>query len=266
MLMTLQLMDSVRQILAAVEKSSGKTITYIEKPDLSAPVSFNLAGKDDPQLMLFYRSHDDEDVNYDVANQAGHLLRLFAAPPEERFVSLANRRTMARFIMETESELERLSSLLGRDTVRKMISLWYQGVVFQLTRMPPDIMVNKRLYDDWPELRPLLLQAIAAQLRQAIPSLSPNVRRATPARIYRAANIMNFVFFKCLEDHFRSDFLGPYHGTIFILDGAPLARITAVWGRNDHAGDRIMIDRWAAELELNNWYEWQPYVTFSSHN
>jgi hypothetical protein len=260
--MTLQLMDSVRQILAAVEKSSGKTITYIEKPDLSAPVSFNFGGIDNPQLKLFYRSHDDEDVNYVVANQAGHLLRLFTAPPEERFVSIANRQTMARFIMETENELVRLSGLLGRDKVRKMISLWYQGVVFQLTRMPPDIMVNKWLYDDWPELRPRLLQAIAAQRRQAIPSLSPDVRRTTPARIYRAANIMNFVFFKCLEDHFHADFIGPYHGTIFILDGAPLARITANYTQNDHGGDRIMIDAWASELELNNWFEWQPYVTF----
>lgn len=260
--MTLQLMDSVRQILAAVEKSSGKTISYIEKPDLPAPVSFNLADKDDPQLKLFYHPHYDEGVNYAVANQAGHILRLFAAPPEGRFVSVVNRQTMARFIMETESELERLSSLLGRDKVRKMISLWYQGVVFQLTRMPPDIMINKWLYDDWPELRPLQLQAIAAQRRQAIPSLSPDVRRATPARIYRAANIMNFVFFKSLEDHFHGDFIGPYHGTIFILDGAPLARITASYNQNNHAGDRTMIDRWAAELELNNWYEWQPYATF----
>ena len=260
--MPLQLMDSVRQILAAVEKTSRKTITYIEKPDLPAPVSFNITDKDDPQLKLFYHPRHDEGVNYDVANQAGHILRLFAAQPEERFVSVANRQTMACFIMETENELERLSSLMGRDKVRKMISLWYQGVVFQLTRMPPDIMVNKWLYDDWPELHPLLLQAIAAQRRQAIPSLSPDVRRTTPARIYRAANIMNFVFFKFLEDHFHSDFIGPYHGTIFILDGAPLARITASHNRNDHAGDRIMIDCWAAELELNNWYEWQPYITF----
>ena len=262
--MILQLMDSVRQILDTVEKSSGKTIAYIEKPDLPAPAVFNITDKDDPQLRLFYHPHYDEDINYAIANQAGHILRLFAALPEERFVSVANRQTMARFIMETESELERLSSLMGRDKVRKMISLWYQGVVFQLTRMPPDIMVNKWIYDAFPELRPLLLQAIATQRRQAIPSLSPDVRKATPARIYRAGNIMNFVFFKSLEDHFHADFIGPYHGTIFILDGAPLARITASHNQNDHAGDRIMIDLWAAGLELNNWYEWQPYATFSS--
>lgn len=260
--MTLQLMDSVRQILAALEKSSGKTITYIEKPELPAPVIFNIADKDNPQLTLFYHPRHDEDLNYAIANQAGHLLRLFATPPEERFVSVANRRTMASFIMETESELERLSSLLGRDKVRKMIALWYQGVVFQLTRMPPDLMVNKWIYDDWPELRPLVLQAITAQQRQAVPSLSQEVRKTTPARIYRAANIMNFVFFKCLEDHFHGDFTGPYHGTVFILDGAPLARITARGNQNNHGDDRIMIDAWAAELELNNWYEWQPYVTF----
>ena len=90
------------------------------------------------------------------------------------------------------------------------------------------------------------------------------VRRATPARIYRAANIMNFVFFKSLEDHFHGDFIGPYHKTIFILDGAPLVRIMASRREDNHAGDRAMIDAWAAALALDHWYEWQPYESFSS--
>jgi len=264
--MTLQLMDSVRQILAAVEKSSGKKITYIEKPDLPAPVIFNLPANDNPRLELLYQPRHDEGLNFAVANQAGHLLRFYAAPAEQRFVSVANRRTMAVFIMETEAELERLIAVFGRGKMREMIARWYQGVVFQLTRMPADIMVNKWLYDAFPELRPLQLKDIAAQRRQALLSLSPDVRKATPARIYRAANVMNFVFFKSLEDHFHADFIGPYHGTIFILDGAALARLTAGGTEDSHRGDRAMIDAWATEIELKNWYEWQPYVTFSSYD
>jgi len=264
--MALQLLDSVRQLLADVEEASGKKISPVENPELTVPVIFNLPDKNSDRIDLYYNPHDHELIDYALASQAGHLLRFFAAPPAERFVSVANRRTMAVFIMETESELERLTAIFGREKVRQMIARWYQGVVFQLTRMPTDIMVNKWLHDRFPELRPRQLQGLAVQREQALRSLSPEVRRATPARIYHAANIMNFVFFKVIEDHLQADFLGPYHGTIFILAGAALARITAARSEDSHAGDRAMIDCWAKELEFHNWYEWQLYETFSSHD
>ncbi len=262
--MDLQLMDSVGQLLAEVERLAGEKIAAAKKPELAAPIDFHLGGRGEPRLVFHYRPHPEADVNFLVANQAGHLLRFFSAPAAARFVSVAGRRTMASFIMETESELERLVAVFSRDQVRRMIARWYQGVVFQLTRMPTDIMVHKWLHDHFPELRRLQIEDIAAQRRQALQSLSPDVRRATPARIYRAANIMNFVFFKNLEDHLHGDFTGPYHETIFILDGAPLVRIMASRREDNHAGDRAMIDAWAAALALDHWYEWQPYESFSS--
>jgi len=262
--MDLQLMDSVGQLLAEVERLAGEKIAVAKKPELAAPIDFHLGGRGEPRLVFDYRPHPEADVNFLVANQAGHLLRFFSAPAAARFVSVAGRRTMASFIMETESELERLVAVFSRDQVRRMIARWYQGVVFQLTRMPTDIMVHKWLHDHFPELRRLQIEDIAAQRRQALQSLSPDVRRATPARIYRAANIMNFVFFKNLEDHLHGDFTGPYHETIFILDGAPLVRIMASRREDNHAGDRAMIDAWAAALALDHWYEWQPYESFSS--
>ncbi|MDI9569550.1 MAG: hypothetical protein QM278_02250 [Pseudomonadota bacterium] len=262
--MDLQLLDSVRQLLTEVERLAGEKIAGTGKPELAAPIDLRLGGRGEPRLVLDYRPNPEEDVNFLVANQAGHLLRFFAAPAAARFVSVANRRTMASFILETESELERLVAVFSRDRVRRMIARWYQGLVFQLTRMPADIMVHKWLHDRFPELRRLQLQDLSAQRRQARQALSPAVRLATPARIYRAANIMNYVFFKNLEDCLHGDFTAPYHETIFILDAAALLRITAARQEDNHAGDRAMIDAWATALELGHWYEWRSYENFSS--
>jgi len=72
---------------------------------------------------------------------------------------------------------------------------------------------------------------------------------------------MNYVFFKVLENHFRLDWVAPYHGTIFIFDGSALATLTERDYINNHTGDRAMIDAWAQRLDLTTWFEWKKYET-----
>ena len=78
--MDLQLMDSVRQLLAEVERLAGEKIAVAKKPELAAPIDFHLGGRGEPRLVFDYRPHPETDVNFLIANQTGHLLRFFSAP------------------------------------------------------------------------------------------------------------------------------------------------------------------------------------------
>ncbi|MDD5476190.1 MAG: hypothetical protein PHU03_06740, partial [Syntrophales bacterium] len=207
---------------------------------------------------LYYRPVHNEDVNYILANQCGHILRLMEIPEDQRFMPVANKRTMMSYILEMEDEFKRLMDVFGPEKIRRMVRLWYEGVVFQLTKMPPDIMIDKWLYDKYPDLREIQLASLIRQRQEALQSLSRDTTKFTPEKIYRVSNIMNFAFFKVLEDHFRLDWVAPYHGTIFILEGSALAKITENEYVNGHRGDRIMIDTWAGRLGLTTWYEWKP--------
>lgn len=256
--MALELMASVKTVLQLVEERTGKRIEWVEKNDLPTSVELKVAGKNEQAHRLFYRENHSEEVNYLVAHQCGHILRLFGAAPGRRFIPVANRRTMMSYLLEMDDDLHRLSSVFGPEKIKKLITLWYEGVVFQVTRMPPDIMIDKWLYNEYPELRPIQMTSLQKQRRAAIMGLSEDMRKITPAKIYYASNVMNYAYFKVLEDHFRLDFVAPYHRTVYLYDGGSLVRMTERDYVNDHNGDRSMIDRWAGLLKLAAWYEWKP--------
>ncbi|MCX7817017.1 MAG: hypothetical protein N2317_05870 [Syntrophales bacterium] len=161
--------------------------------------------------------------------------------------------------METEEEIRRLSYFFPREQMKVLLPLWYEGVVYQLTTMPPEIMTNKWIYDSFPELRPAMLKSLAKQRVTAIHALSPEVRKITPSIIYNASNIMNYVYFKILEDHLHFDYVSPYHKTAFIYEGSSLAKLTERLHENSHEGDRTIIDLWSVHLNLVNWYEWRSF-------
>ena len=255
--MALNLMDCVRTILVLVEERTGREIEFVERSDLPVSAELKVAGKDDPVHQVLYRENHDEEIHYLVAHQCGHVLRLFGADAGQRFIPVANRKTMMSYLFEMDDELHRLSSVFGPEKVRKLIRLWYEGVVFQVTRMPPDIMIDKWLYDEYPELRQIQLRSLKRQRRAAIMGLSDEMRKITPSKVYYASNVMNYAYFKVLEDHFRLDFVAPYHGTVYLFDGGSLVRLTERDYANNHQGDRSMIDQWAERLRLSTWFEWK---------
>jgi hypothetical protein len=256
--MPLELIGAVENILRQVEERTGKSIEYVEKQDLPMSAELRTAAKGETRHRLFHRPAYDEQINYVIANQCGHILRLYDVPEDQRFMPVANYRTMMSYIMEMGDEFHRLVNVFGPEKIKRMVRLWYEGVVFQLTKMPPDIMIDKWLHDEYPELRPIQINNLIRQRQEAVQSLAQDTRKFTPDKIYRVSNIMNYAFFKVLEDHFRLDWVAPYHRTIFIFDGSALAKLTQKEYVNNHTGDRAMIDAWASRLDLATWFEWKP--------
>jgi hypothetical protein len=256
--MPLELIGAVENILRQVEGRTGKAVEFVEKKDLPMSAELKTAAENETMHRLFHRPAYDEQINYVIANQCGHILRLIGVPEEQRFMPVANYRTMMSYVMEMGDEFQRLVKVFGTEKIKRMVRLWYEGVVFQLTKMPPDIMIDKWLYDEYPELRPIQLSSLIRQRQEAVQSLAPDTRKFTPDKIYRVSNIMNYAFFKVLEDHFRLDWVAPWHSTIFIFDGSALAKVTKNDYVNNHTGDRAMIDAWAERLGLTTWFEWKP--------
>lgn len=253
------LMDSVNDLLERLRARSGKDIRFEERESYPVQATVSMAGRDESAHRILYRKSHDDGINHAVASGCAHLLRLFDAPEEERSVPISSRRTLMTFLMEEEEDLRRLSAVFGREKIRELAVMWYEGAVFQLTRMPPDIMVEKELCDTLPDLRPVQVRMLRQQWRSAVNVLSPDARKYMPKRIHYASNVMNYAFFKILEDHLHLDWTAPYLKTVYLFDGGALAETTRREYGEGHAGDRAMIDRWAAKVGLEGWYEWIPW-------
>ena len=257
--MATELISSVRLLLERVREITGKGFETSVISNLPVSARIDPAGKDREVHRLVLRPGADRQANYIIANQCCHLIRIYSAPEEKRRIPVANRRTMMSYIMETEEDISRIGEKAGKEKVKQLVRLWYEGVVYQLTKMPPDIMIDRQLYDEFPDLRPIQLESIRKQRNTAVLSLSEDLKSITPLKVYNSSNIMNYVFFKTLEDHFHLDFVAPYHNTPFIFEGGTLARITEQEYVNSHEGDNEMIDRWAERLNLTGWFEWKKY-------
>ncbi|MCK4466686.1 MAG: hypothetical protein KAU83_13325, partial [Bacteroidales bacterium] len=99
---------------------------------------------------------------------------------------------------EIEPEIQELSTVLPFDKLAQIVNLWYNGTIRQVTNFPPDIIIEKWIYDEYPELRPYQAQSLKKQHEEALAGLSPEVMKMTPAKFLDVSNIMNYAFFRIL--------------------------------------------------------------------
>ena len=133
---------------------------------------------------------------------------------------------------------------------------WRNGLIMQLTSYPPDIMIEKWIYDGYPEIRSYQLQSLERQNKQALKGISRNVQMINPVKIYNSSNIMNYVFFNIISSHIKIDLAKSYRNAPFSNKGKQLIRLTEKGYVNTYEGDISMIDKWAEFLGLSKWYEW----------
>jgi hypothetical protein len=256
--MGLQLVQAVRSILERVTELTGKGIDFVEKEDLPVPAMMRMAGKDSPHHQLFLKKDPDELVNHVIANECGHILRLYSTPEEKRLIPVASQKTLGSYTGEMEADIKRLYQIYPPGKLMNLIMLWYESVLYQLTKMPSDIMIEKWLHRDYPELLPIQLKSIGAQNEKAVATLAIDIRKTMPERIYDACNIMNYVYFKVMGKTFDLNYVEPYRFTKYFARGERLISLMKPIEMDSHEGDVLVINAWANFFNFSDWFEWTP--------
>ena len=260
--MGMLLLDTVKSLLAELESLTGKPVEYRENEHLPVAANLAVAAEGRPAHVLSYRRGAGPVANHIIANECGHLLRMLCARDESRRVPVANQQTMIQFLEEMKNEIEEIALTLGTEKVRQLIIVWYDGIVFQVTRMPTDIAVETWLYERFPEFRPVQMKAILEQRETAVLSLSDRIRKVTPQKIFDASHLMNYAYFRLMGDLFGVNYVNPYTGTLYREKGEGLVKITLEnRGEDNHEEDVRLVDQWSSYLHLGSCYEWRPYGT-----
>lgn len=257
--MGIQFIDTVYSILDKVKEETGKGFEFIEKDDLPTHAGLKMARKNMPSHIIVYRSKYDEVVNHLVAHECGHILRMFRTPEEKRLIPYSDNTIKLEALGHIEIEITKISHVLPLDKLAHIVNLWYNGTVRQVTNYPPDIMIEKWLFDDYPALRPFQKKSLENQLSESLAGLKDEVRQITPKTIPDASNIMNYVFYRLLGLHFGANFIRPYNNTPYVNKGKELSAITEKEYVNTYEGDIQMANRWAQFLGLVDWYKWRDF-------
>jgi hypothetical protein len=257
--MSLDLSPSVHKIFAKVKSLSGKDVKLIEKRDLDVYASVKIARKSMADHLMYYKPEHTGIINHLIAHECGHILRIYGIEPEGRLVSFTNDQLKLKALKDIESEIQKLSKMLPFKELVQIANIWYTGIIRQLTGYPSDIMIEKWIHDEYPDLRPYQSKCLKKQYDEAVQALSNRVERMTPYMILWASNGMNYAFFHMLEAHFKDNYhLERYDRSAYANIGKELILLRQEQ-EDTYEGDIHTVNEWAKALKCSHWFAWQDF-------
>ena len=255
------LLTDTRAILSRAEELTGTPIRLIADTSLGdlAQARLKLASAPDAPHEIRFNPKDARSRDHLIAHECGHLLRLWGAPPGERYLAAVHaegRRAAARKLQPQLEQLERLG--LPDAAIRQVFDLWHQGIILQLTNAPADFRIEEWLRREHPALRQsqqhslgrMLERYVLAQVDRRMVTTPPLIRGAN-AELNAAAALQYAELF--------GDRSFVRHYPLNITNRSLRLLREAVEEPDDgHQGDRRLTDHWAQRYGLRAWYRWVP--------
>ena len=246
----------VRDILWRAERMTGREIRIVPYPSLEAWASIRVARKGEARHTLRYNPRYGRHLDYLVAHECGHLLRLWSVTPEERFVPAVGRKERMIAYGRLLEELSNPLRLLPEQAVAGLLRTWHDGIVRQVSSFPVDIRIEAWLYEHYPGMREAQVPALVEQLVENQMVLRPEVATSTPESVYRASAAINCAFAQSLALLLREPSLcRAYPHELSRLGGRLLGQISSQEDPS-HTGDVATANGWAELLGLSGWFRW----------
>ncbi len=257
--MTIGFPESIHKIFEQVKALTGKDVKLIETKELGVYAFVKIARRSMSEHLMYYKPEHTGIMNHLIAHECGHILRIYGVEPERRLVPFTNAQLKMQALREIEPDIQKLSHVIPFDGLAQVVDMWYTGTIRQLTSYPSDIMIEKWIHDEYPDLRPYQSESIKKQYDEAIQGLSSRVERMTPGKMLQASNSMNYAFFHILEAHFGANYyLGRYQRSAYASLGNELMRLQQE-STSTYEGDVETTNKWAEALKCSNWFAWRDF-------
>ena len=247
-----------QQVIAELERVSGLPVQVLPVPDLGVMANTVTPPHATGGHVIQVRS-DIPFKDYVVAVQCGHILRLLALPESQRF-QLATADTASEWaskIVRTFMANSRKSSP-PQPVLRTFTDQLLAGLFTQLRSIPIEMRIAAWLAADYPGLADKQAESLAAQQKEALSCLSPQVRAVVPDEIVSASILLNTAYALFCDRLLETTELQvPYAASGFKDLGQALLRIFDELPA-EPSSDRALVDRWAQEIGLDGKYTWIP--------
>ena len=248
-----KLRAATKGILNRVEKQTGKSIQFLRDENLALLATLQMARAGAEYHVLRYRP-STEPLDYMVAFQAGFVLRLFELDASARFdfspEPIAGKKV---------EPLLSAGQLLGMEDKRvlpefaKSIAQW---ALMNLRSLPIGMRIDAWIAAEYPELKELQAFSIALQQQQNMNLLQHHLGKLTIPTTLMGPIAAYALFADRLSG--SKGFVIPFEAVGVLAQGQSLLR---AWDElpSDPVYDCELVDAWAAECGLTDWYRWIPY-------
>lgn len=252
---SLHLPPYAKHLISEVLDRTGYPFAVDEQHLLEFDSVLQVASPCRPVHLLRYRSEYREFFAHFLVNALYKVLRTWDVPEGERYqpASPVDRGLDRRDYLELCSKLP---LRMEKTEVDQLSRFLFTGMVRQLTSFPVDLRVEREIAEDIPDHAEVQNAYLARQVRDFVPTLSEEIQRFSPEKLYRASTAMNIAF---------AEEAGEISGTVpDPLFRRHASRQTAeellhhLHAVSDEGvpGDRGVIDAWAQELGMDGWFEW----------
>lgn len=242
----------VLEIYKAVKAISDKDVDFRELPKLDVAARTKIARQRMPKHVIFYNYEQIGRINYILAHEFGHIIRMFSLPPAERLVQ-ANEDQHIRLAAETLShEMKALPVTLRP----KMLTMWVSGLISQLVNLPIDTRIEQWLAANHPAFASEQIKGLKVDVDAAVRVLSPDVERLIAPTIFRFSSAMGYAYLRAIAPILNENPLAPYEKRSEIV---ALGEQLYHWLEDQTLSDLAIVNRWAETLGISEWFYWRDF-------
>lgn len=247
------LRSETKEILAEVEKISGKPVRFFRDDALPLLTTIQMA-RNGASFHILRHKPSNEPLDYFVAYQAAFALRLFANPAEARFDFVPT--SVGASALEGLITASAALNELDRKALALFVATIHQWALLQLRSLPIGMRIDCWIADNHAGLKDLQATGIAILQQQNVDILSRQLGNlAIPLHLLGTC-----AAYALLADRLLGidRFIIPYSAAGLLDYGQELL---AIWQDvpADAAHDCELVDRWAQQLGMTDWYRWVPY-------
>lgn len=243
-----------RDMLRRVEDLSGKAILVQEVENLGHDSEARCATEGMRMHEILYRPEYRLYGLHFFVNACAKFIRVLEAKPSDRTIAASD---PTQCLPAGEHfELARNTPGLSVRMLEEASRYLRHGLVRQLTSFPVDLRVERELKQELPDHRSLQQAYLLRQIYDLEEHFSPELARWAPKQTYAASTAMNHVLVDVAAN------LAETRTPQWALEapardkGLDLYSILQAEKQPGLAGDHAVVDAWAQELNMTDWYQW----------
>jgi tetratricopeptide (TPR) repeat protein len=205
--------------------------------------------------IIRHRSGSKSIVPHLIMHEMEHILlehEAREAGKNKLFVVIEDQRRFGR--EQVQPDLHKLDDIgLDRSKQEEIISRWLFGLTNQLYNCPLDMVIEKRLYDKYTELRPYQFVSLAQTQTEYLKVLTePEIQKISPRLVMRSSTAMNCAYTLFADWLFgnATEYSKPYkNSNVFALGEKLFLAFLSKPGEQ-----YILVEEFARILKLEGWF------------